>query len=102
MCSRSDLQSFEIPAGVTQIGIYAFSGCSGLTELKIPSHISKLGDQNHNVFKGVTMLARLELVGATLDDGVVANLKGCLAPGATVVGRDLAGQVFGEAIIVAC
>jgi hypothetical protein len=98
----SGLTKLEIPAGVTQIGNGAFNDCSDLTELVIPSHVAKLGDQRHDVFAGVTKLARLELVGSTLDGEVVANLKGCLAPGAAVVGRELAGQSFDDAIIVAC
>jgi hypothetical protein len=91
----------EIPAGAPQIGVRAFSCCSDLTGLTMPSHFEKLGDKDQDVFKGVKTLARLELVGSTLDAEVVANLKDCLAPSAIVVRRELAGQSFGPARIVA-
>jgi hypothetical protein len=89
-----------------QIGESAFRGCSSLAELTIPSHVAGLGLGDPigscDVFEGVTRLARLELIGAPLDAAVVASLERCLAPGAIVVSRDLAGRRFGSTPIVAC
>jgi hypothetical protein len=72
-----------------------------LTVLTMPSHYEKVGNENYDVFEGVKKLVRLELVGSTLTDRIVANLRDCLAPGAIVVGRELAGQSFGNTPIVA-
>ena len=33
----------KIPAGVTSIGEYAFSGCSGLTRIEIPARVTEIG-----------------------------------------------------------
>jgi hypothetical protein len=107
-CASRDcgLMKVEIPVSVMEIGDRAFSGCSRLTELTIPSDIAMIGrDMNircGSAFDGVKWLARLELVGSTLDPEVVANLRHCLSFNVVVVGRDLAGGLFGNRLIVAC
>jgi hypothetical protein len=36
--------SYDIPADVTRIGSYAFSGCSALTGVNIPAGVTRIGD----------------------------------------------------------
>jgi hypothetical protein len=60
-----------------------------LTQLQIPSSFANLGS---DVFRGVTLLQRLTLLGSALSPGVVANLEGCLAPAARVFGPSLVGK----------
>lgn len=37
------LTSIEIPNSVTKIDLYAFSGCSGLTSIEIPDSVTEIG-----------------------------------------------------------
>jgi hypothetical protein len=62
-----------------------------LTQLQIPLNCVSLGS---GVFRGVTNLQRLTLLGSPLSPGVVANLEGCLAPAAQVFDPSLVGQSF--------
>ena len=43
----------KIPAGVTSIGEYAFSGCSGLTSIEIPAGVTEIG---YSAFEGCSGL----------------------------------------------
>ena len=45
-----------IPNSVTSIGDYAFSGCSGLTELTLPSSVTGIGDSAFAYCSGLTEL----------------------------------------------
>ena len=47
-----------IPKGVTEIGGYAFSGCTGLTSVTIPDSVTKIGD---NAFSGCKRLKTVVL-----------------------------------------
>lgn len=42
-CDKTAKGTVEIPGGVTAIGDYAFSGCTGLTEVSIPSSVKSVG-----------------------------------------------------------
>jgi hypothetical protein len=46
-----------IPNSVTKIGSYAFSGCTGLTEVTIPNSVTSIG---YSAFKGCTGLKWIE------------------------------------------
>lgn len=50
--------SYQIPAGVTQIGDYAFCGCAQLTDVTIPQGVTTIGDR---AFQGCTGLTNLTL-----------------------------------------
>jgi hypothetical protein len=90
-----------IASGVTDIGGSAFGHCSALQELTIPANVSKLGYRDrHDSFYGVAKLEVVALVGWPLACAIVANVEPALAPGARVVGRELAGQAFGRFAIV--
>ena len=41
----SSLTSINIPSSVTEIGAYAFSRCSSLTSISIPSSVTSIGQQ---------------------------------------------------------
>ena len=52
----SGLTSLTIPSGVTSIGNYAFKGCSGLTSLTIPSSVTSIGESAFRGCSGLTSL----------------------------------------------
>ena len=52
----SGLTSLTIPSGVTSIGYRAFSGCSGLTSLTIPSSVTEIGESAFQGCSGLTSL----------------------------------------------
>ena len=52
----SGLTSLTIPSSVTSIGNYAFYGCSGLTSLTIPSGVTSIGEMAFNGCSGLTSL----------------------------------------------
>ena len=52
----SGLTSLTIPSSVTSIGEYAFDGCSGLTSLTIPSSVTSIGESAFDGCSGLTSL----------------------------------------------
>ena len=50
----SGLTSVTIPNGVTSIGGAAFSGCSGLTSVTIPNSVKSIGEGAFSVCSGLT------------------------------------------------
>lgn len=52
---------YVVPAGVTSIGVYAFSSVSGLTRVSIPASVSHIGNF---VFSSCPLLAVIEVDGA--------------------------------------
>ena len=52
----SGLTSLTIPSSVTSIGEYAFEGCSGLTSLTIPSSVTSIGEYAFYGCSGLTSL----------------------------------------------
>ena len=50
----SGLTSVTIPSSVTSIGIYAFEGCSGLTSVTIPSSVTTIRDMAFSGCSGLT------------------------------------------------
>ena len=56
------LTNITIPSSVTEIGFVAFSGCTGLTDITIPSSVTEIGPY---AFSGCTGLTRI-----TISEGV--------------------------------
>lgn len=52
----SGLTSLTIPSCVTSIGVWAFEGCSGLTSLTIPSGVTSIGDRAFEGCSGLTSI----------------------------------------------
>ena len=69
----SGLTSLTIPSGVTSIGDEAFSGCSGLTSLTLPSCVTSIGDF---AFKGCSGLTSLTIPSGVTSIGDWA-FEGC-------------------------
>ena len=69
----SGLTSLTIPSGVTSIGDLTFNGCSGLTSLTLPSSVTSIG---WYAFKGCSGLTTLTLPSSVTSIGLEA-FSGC-------------------------
>ena len=56
----------EIPDSVTEIGRFAFYGCTGLTEVTIPESVTKIGD---NAFMNCTGLTKITIPDSVTEIG---------------------------------
>ena len=57
ICVPSDKKGiFEIPSSVTNIGVSAFYGCSGLTSIKIPKSVTSIGEDAFSECLGLTSI----------------------------------------------
>ena len=56
----TSLTSIKIPESVTEIGGYAFSGCTSLTSIKIPESVTEIGGY---AFDGCTSLTSIRFLG---------------------------------------
>ncbi|MGO5082166.1 leucine-rich repeat protein, partial [Oscillospiraceae bacterium LCP25S3_E4] len=60
--------SYVIPSSVTEIGYYAFSGCTGLTSVTIPSSVTEIGwgaFYGCTGLKSVTILSSVTVIGGS-------------------------------------
>ena len=55
---NKDLVSITVPSYITEIGDFAFSGCTGLTSTNIPSSVKKIGEE---AFRGCTGLVSVAI-----------------------------------------
>ena len=67
------LTNITIPNSVTEIGGYAFSGCTGLTSITIPNSVTKIGEW---AFKGCTGLTNITIPDSVIEIGEYA-FDGC-------------------------
>jgi hypothetical protein len=58
---------------VTEIGWYAFEGCSSLEKITIPASVKEIGD---NVFEGCTGLKEITLLSYRFEDDLGIIFKG--------------------------
>lgn len=54
--------TFEIPAGVTDIGIYAFENCVNLTSVKIHEGVTRIGDWAFSGCDNLTVYCEVEAI----------------------------------------
>ena len=54
--NNEEISNLVVPDGVTSIGSYAFSGCSGLTSITIPDSVTSIGTSAFNGCSGLTSL----------------------------------------------
>ncbi|VEB37249.1 leucine-rich repeat domain-containing protein [Legionella cherrii] len=65
--------SFDIPAGVTSIGMWAFDGCSGLQSITIPQGVNSIGEA---AFRGCSGLQSITIPQGITSIGAAA-FYGC-------------------------
>ena len=69
----SSLQSIDIPDGVTEIRNNAFSGCSSLQSINIPNSVTEIG---HSAFSGCSSLQSIDIPDSVTEIGESA-FSGC-------------------------
>ena len=71
----SGLTSIEIPSSVTSIGSRAFYGCTGLTSIEIPNSVTSIGS---NAFSNCTNLTSIEIPNsvASISNGAFSDCSG--------------------------
>ena len=52
--NRANIKTLVLPDGMTSIGFYAFSGCSGLTSVTIPDGVTTIGNYAFSYCSGLT------------------------------------------------
>jgi len=72
-CPEDFKGGYVTPEGVTWIGWYAFSGCTGLTSIEIPSSVTEIGG---GAFEGCTALTSIEIPDSVKEIGEGA-FSGC-------------------------
>lgn len=77
----SGLTSLTLPSSVTSIGNYAFYGCSGLTSLIIPSGVTSIGKW---AFRGCSGLTSIYVYPENLPELGIDIFNGCDAKNCTV------------------
>ena len=79
-----------VPEGVTQIGVYAFKGCSGLKEVTIPDSVTRI---EANAFEECTTLTKITIpdsvtiIGAYAFNGCSGLTEIAIPNGVTTLGR---------------
>ena len=92
----SGLTSLTIPSSVTSIGESAFSGCSGLTSLTIPSSVTSIGE---SAFYGCSGLTSLTIPSSVTSIGESA-FSGC--SGLTSLTIPSSVTSIGESVFLGC
>ena len=92
----SGLTSLTIPSSVTSIGESVFSGCSGLTSLTIPSSVTSIGE---SVFSGCSGLTSLTIPSSVTSIGE-SVFSGC--SGLTSLTIPSSVTSIGESVFFGC
>ena len=77
----SSLTSVNIPSSVTEIREYAFDGCSSLISVKIPSSVTSIGG---SAFSGCSGLRSIYVYAETVPSTVAGAFEGCDSKNCTV------------------
>ena len=86
----SSLTSLTLPSGVASIGDYAFYGCSGLTSLTLPSSITTIDDCTFYGCSGLTSLtlpSSVTSIGSSAFDGCSGLTSLTLPSSVTTIGK---------------
>ena len=85
----SGLTNLNLPAGITEIGPYALYGCSGLTSLNLPAGITSIGPAAFNKCSGLTSInlpAGITEIGGGAFDGCSGLTSLNIPAGITEIG----------------
>ena len=88
----SGLTSLTIPSSVTSIGEYAFDGCSGLTNLTIPSSVTSIGESAFEGCSGLTSLtipSSVTSIGKSAFDGCSGLTSFTIPSSVTSIGESV-------------
>ncbi len=72
-CNFAFLQEIKLPNSVTEIGGYAFRGCTSLTTIEIPNSVTTIGN---SAFRDCTSLTTIEIPNSVTTIGMYA-FRGC-------------------------
>ena len=75
----SGLTSIKIPSSVTRIGKKAFYGCSGLSTINIPKNVTSIGSEAFSECKDQTAIIEEGETDITLQSGCFASVKKLIA-----------------------
>ena len=72
---RESIQTVLLPDGVTNIGNYAFSSCTGLTSVTLPDSVTSIGKSAFSSCTGLTSVTLPDSV-TSIGDGVFSGCSG--------------------------
>ena len=84
----SGLTSIKIPSSVTRIGKKAFYGCSGLSTINIPKNVTSIGSEAFSECKDQTAIIEEGETDITLQSGCFASVKKLITNRNIIVQRD--------------
>lgn len=80
-----DIETYQIPEGITAIGNYAFANCTKLREITIPERVNMLGN---NCFDGCVALKNIDIPDSVKNIGKEA-FRNCLSLNAVCLPKNL-------------
>ncbi len=92
----SEITALGIPSGVTSIGKYAFSGCTGLTSVTVPDSVTAIGN---SAFSGCTGLTSVTIPDSVFSIGRYA-FSDCSGMTAVFIGKSV--TTIGEGAFNGC
>ena len=84
----SGLTSIKIPSNVTRIGKKAFYGCSGLSTISIPKNVTSIGSEAFSECKDQTAIIEEGETDITLQSGCFASVKKLITNRNIIVQQD--------------
>ena len=95
-CTDKSVTSVVIPEGVTEIGWYAFEGCTSLSSVALPEEFTEIGDR---AFKGCN-ISEISHPCLTIKGGLViehSELLYCTSQSASITIPEGVAEIGGEA-----
>ena len=97
----SGLTSITIPSGVTSIGKYAFSNCSGLTSITIPSSVTSIGGGAFSSCSGLTSITIPNSV-TKIENGTFKNCTRLTSVNLSNGLESIGSNYYGEGVFEGC